>query len=397
MISVENFYYILYKNLLEPASISPYYYHPFGSTNSGNLCHGWDDDNKTNFSLSMSVAPGMNTTLFYDQEPLLKDVLYFSSYPELELRQTCKILANSEHSFLKKSLCKKENFLDWYYFYHGFASLFWLNDYQYLSGIEQQFTKVFISLNRLHTNHRSYRLNLVNEYIKSEIESKGIISLPLANREYGSWIEELQDPNTLLPKHKLEEIHKNLSKYSNGFIADIINPQGFLSADCGNKSYHLLKNSFVHVVSESVFYHDKSHLTEKIFKPIAVKRPFILVGSHGNLKYLKSYGFQTFNKWIDESYDDEVDQDKRIIKIVDELKKICNLPMSELKEMHYDMKDVLEHNFNHFFNDFRTIITDELLENFKTCVRVYNNGRTGEYYVNTKNINFDQVRKILLR
>jgi hypothetical protein len=383
--------------LLEPASISPYYYYPFGSTSSSNLCNAWNNDNTALFSLPMAVAPGMHTTLFYDQEPLLKDSLFFGYYPELELNHTCKLLANSEHSLLKQNLCKKENFLDWYYFYHGFASLFWFNDYQYLSDVEQQFTKVFISLNRLHTNHRSYRLNLVNEYIKREIESKGTISLPLTNREYGSWIEELQDINTLLPKNRLEEIHRNLCKYPGGFTADITDPKGFLSADCGQTSLHLLKSAFIHVVSESIFYHDKLHLTEKIFKPISIKRPFLLVGAPGNLQYLKSYGFQTFDKWIDETYDAEQDHDKRIIKVVNQLEKLCKLKNSELKEMHYEMRFVLEHNFNHFFNDFRTIITDELLENFKTCIRIYNNGRTNDYCVNINNINLDQVRKILLR
>ena len=397
MISVENFYYILYKNLLEPARFVPFYFYPFGTTDVNKLQKSWNNENPIDIYISISNAFGLHSVLFYDQEPLLTDSQVYGFQIELEMQTVCKLFANSEHSSLKNNFCKKENFLDWYYFYHGFASLFWLNDFKYLSDIEQQFTKVFISLNRLHTNHRSYRLNLVNEYLKRDILSKGIVSLPLNNQEFGSWCTELNDPNTLLPKNKLDEIKTNLSQFGTGIVADKIDPQGFLSADCGMTSYHLFKKAFIHVVSESVFYHNKLHLTEKIFKPIAIKRPFILTGAPGNLRYLKSYGFETFGKWIDESYDDELDHDIRINKIVNEVEKLCKLTMSDLRDLHYEMRFVLEHNFNHFFNDFRTIITDELLENFKKCVQIYNNGRYDNLSVNLDKIDFHKVRKLFLR
>ena len=71
------------------------------------------------------------------------------------------------------------------------------------------------------------------------------------------------------------------------------------------------QESFLYVVTETCYWERKCHLTEKIFKPIVSRMPFILVGPAHNLKYLRSYGFETFGRWIDESYDQEVDDYKR--------------------------------------------------------------------------------------
>lgn len=389
MISVDNFYYVLYKNLLEPARFSVNYFLPFGTTKQENLKNLWGkSDNK------LHQLPN-HTVLFYDQEPLPTEYLPYTGVA-LNSFSTCKLLANSEHSKLKKKLCKNEYYIDWYYFYHGFASLFWFSDYKYMNKVENQFTKVFISLNRLHTNLRSYRLHLVNEFIKQEVLNFGYVSLPLYETFYGSWKDEINNPNTLLPKNKLSEIEYNLSKLP-PLVVDTPNPQGFLSAECGGEPLYLNQSALWHIVSETIFYDEKLHLTEKIFKPIASRRPFILAGAVNNLEYLRSYGFKTFDRWIDESYDKEPDNHKRICMIVAELAKLCKLNHSQLRDMHKEMQPILEYNFEHFYNNFKTIIVDELIENFQTCVNVYNNNRYDRQNVNTSNIDFASVRNLFLR
>lgn len=388
MFSVDNFYYVLYKNLLESTNFSARYFYPFGSTNIKNLCTNWDKTLKYN-------NEHLNNVLFYDQEPLLVDDLPyqipFTSYI------SCNILANSEKSNLKTKLCKTEKYLDWYYFYHGFASLYWFNDFKYLPKVEHHFTKVFISLNRLHTNYRSYRLNLINEYIKKDLIGYGNISLPINNIEFGSWNDELDDPNTLLPKTKLAEIKRNLNTLTNPLVVDKPDPKGFLSADCGTQALEINQSALWHIVSETIFYQDKLHLTEKIFKPIATRRPFILLAAPGNLAYLKSYGFKTFDKWIDESYDKIHDPDHRICFVVEQIEKLCKLNLNQLKDMHREMQNILDHNYNHFYTDFKTLITDELLDNFKTCISIYNNGRMDDRTIPIQHLDFAQIKKLFLR
>jgi hypothetical protein len=108
------------------------------------------------------------------------------------------------------------------------------------------------------------------------------------------------------------------------------------------------QESFVYVVTETCYWERKHHLTEKIFKPIVSRMPFILVGPAHNLKYLREYGFKTFSYFWNESYDDIEDPVLRIEAIGRLLKKICTYPLHELEEMLREMRPILEHNYNRF-------------------------------------------------
>jgi hypothetical protein len=58
------------------------------------------------------------------------------------------------------------------------------------------------------------------------------------------------------------------------------------------------------------------------------------------------------------------------------------------------MQQVLQHNYHHFFGEFRNIITKELVTNFEKCVRIHNNGRVDQRVVNL--IDYDQACAALL-
>jgi hypothetical protein len=76
--------------------------------------------------------------------------------------------------------------------------------------------------------------------------------------------------------------------------------------------------------------------------------PFVLAGPAYNLKYLKSYGFQTFDRWFDESYDTVEDPVERIAAIGRTMESICRYSLTELQEILIDMAPVLEHNYQLF-------------------------------------------------
>lgn len=384
MISVDNFYYILYKNLLEPSRFNIHYFYPFGSTSENNLCTIRNDysDRNSNY----------HNVLFYDQEPLIRENL-----PTQFDSRFCQILANSEKSSLKNSLLKKENFIDWYYFYHGFAALDWFRDFQYFPKVEYQFSKVFISLNRLHTNYRSYRLTLVNEYIEKNLLDFGHVSLNTSNHEQGSWLQELNSPNTLIAPTKIDSIKSNFKKINLPLTVDLIDPPGWISAQSGESAIKLNQSALWHVVSETIFYHEKLHLTEKIFKPIISKRPFILIGAKDNLKYLKSYGFKTFDQFIKEDYDSESNPDKRITMAISQLEKLCRLNQKELKEMHQDMQNILIYNYQHFFNEFKKIIVDEMLDNFQECLKIWNHDKLYSNRIKLENNTIRNLKNLFLR
>jgi len=109
-----------------------------------------------------------------------------------------------------------------------------------------------------------------------------------------------------------------------------------------------LMESFVFVVTETCYWQTKTHLTEKIFKPIVLKMPFVLVGCADNLKYLRSYGFKTFSDYWDESYDSIQDPIERMDAVVKILNNISSMSNQQQQEMLLDMQSILEHNYQLF-------------------------------------------------
>ena len=122
--------------------------------------------------------------------------------------------------------------------------------------------------------------------------------------------------------------------------------------------------SFLHIVTETV-WQDKIHFTEKIFKPIVMHQPFVVVQAPGSLKYLQSYGFKTFGDWWDESYDDMQDPAERLQAIAKIINDIGGKDISELEKLRMEMAGVLEHNFHHFYENIPAIVLGELENNIR--------------------------------
>ena len=388
MPSIENFYYILHQRLLTPLNIIDIMYWKFGSVSHSDLWYGRYLSYHNTYGCILQKIP---VCYFFDQEPINEKSVYDCEVTHWV--RNFKLLANSEKSDLKQQILKENQYQDWYYFFHGFAALDWYRDSQYFDQ-DIEWTKIYVSLNRLHTNDRSYRLNLVARLAKQKLLDQGHVSLHLGHTEYGTWQQELANANTCLSSEACELIAEHLDQ---PLHLDRGNTTGSLSADFGHQEFELWKSGFWHIVTETVFYHDKLHLTEKIFKPIVAQRPFMLAAAPGNLAYLKSYGFQTFDQWIDESYDSIQDPDQRLQAIVDQTQRLCAMSDAELREMHREMRPVLEHNFNHMWSGFKHQIVNELVDNFETCVRLWNNGRVDDLELPLHNIDLAQVKQVLLR
>jgi hypothetical protein len=88
-------------------------------------------------------------------------------------------------------------------------------------------------------------------------------------------------------------------------------------------------------------------LTEKVFKPIANFQPFVFVAYPGALALLKELGFKTFSPFIDESYDDELDEAVRLQMIYKEIDRLCCMSIQEMHDWYWAMKEILIHNHNH--------------------------------------------------
>lgn len=128
-----------------------------------------------------------------------------------------------------------------------------------------------------------------------------------------------------------------------------------------------IQKSFLYVCTETVYNYPSVYLSEKSFKGITVKRPFIILGAPKTLQTLKTLGFKTFDDYWDESYDLEMSDQRRLIKIYSIIKKISKQPLRELEILLHKMQPILEYNFNHYAK----FGQNELLEFYKQCTENY--------------------------
>jgi len=84
--------------------------------------------------------------------------------------------------------------------------------------------------------------------------------------------------------------------------------------------------------------------TEKTWRPIKAKTPFIVNGPVDFLKNLKKAGFKTFDRWWSEEYD-SYDGRMRILEIENLLLHISYKSLEELVQIYSDMQSVLDHNY----------------------------------------------------
>ena len=99
-------------------------------------------------------------------------------------------------------------------------------------------------------------------------------------------------------------------------------------------------------------------ITEKTYKAIVSGQMFIISGSANTLTNLRKLGFKTFNQYINESYDFEMCDDQRYIKVCDAVDTAVNTRWNLNTDT--NLQEIIEHNKQHFFD--RSALTEQAYE-----------------------------------
>lgn len=344
------------------------YLMPYGSTQPENIESL--SDNIGAFHADVKDGP---LFICYDQEPILGEYNY-PLFDAVDLKQGPKVLVSTEKdSDPLERIKQRYGWESVYYFHHAFAAHDWFRGYRYDSRLlnpkDRTIKKKYITFNRITSGLRVYRSLLIAELIKHNILAEGHVSYNDACSENGAnYISNLSDAreNRIITQETLLETVKYLDQAPLPLRIDYPDEQFIPNHSFQLSAVEQTQESFVYVVTETCYWERKHHLTEKIFKPIVSKMPFVLVGPAHNLKYLREYGFKTFDKWIDESYDDIEDPILRMRAIGRTMSNICSNSESELYDILQEMTTVLEHNYNLFYsNEFLDHCWDELIDNIK--------------------------------
>jgi len=257
------------------------------------------------------------------------------------------------------AVCAKYQWKSLYYFFHGWAALDWYRGYDRTFLIttpkERRITKTFIAPNRIVAGERQHRLEVLYHIFKNSMLDNHISCPETCPAENISIHDAIKPLATKYPD--IQQVFAQQTLPIN-FAGETDHPMH----SCWLSLFAESAESLLYLVTETVYTGRRHHLTEKTFKPIALGMPFVIVGTQGSLEYLRSYGFRTFEGIWDESYDSAEDS-VRIERIASLLRSLDELPIKAKQDLFDQAQEVVEHNWNHFYNGgFEQILWAELQE-----------------------------------
>jgi hypothetical protein len=247
---------------------------------------------------------------------------------------------------------------------HVYAINVWEHNSRYGSEVNnpkyiiKNKSKKFLCFNRIVREHRIILLglllekNLVNDAYYSFFPKDMYSDEPLLNKvdrlrsriEYDTFFKvknSIIQHQNILPLKLNAEYHQN--------------PNTIRQDDV-----RYFEDSYFSLVTETFYFtdnlgddlieHDSIFFSEKIFKPISMKHPFVLVHRPHGLKYLRRMGYKTFSPFINEDYDDIVNDEERMLAIVDEVERLCSFSDAEWIEFLQNVQEICEHNYYLYIN-----------------------------------------------
>jgi hypothetical protein len=370
----------LYNNTFWPwldkncPGIRLFFCDPFGHTDPEHLFnHGRDDIQEKSYIFMHDQEP-VHLDKF---EPLFKEVWDRNNdfwWPDgpyekalLNKPRPFGHVVVSERGEYVEELCRRYEWTPHYYFFHGWACLDWFRGYDKTFLIprasERSPTKTFMSPNRIVGGKRDHRVLFLYNVFKQGLEHNHISAPRICP-------DENVDITSIAQKYI--NVYQDISDVFNSADLPILfkGEETQNMSSCWLTNFNEAQDSLVYVPTETVYFGQRQHITEKTFKAIALEMPFVLIAPSGSLAYLREYGFKTFDGIFDESYDLETDDILRIERVTKLLKDLDNLSPEERQEIHQKCLPIVEHNYNHFYNgDFANILWAELLDmlnNLKT-------------------------------
>ncbi len=193
---------------------------------------------------------------------------------------------------------------------------------------------------------REWRFHFYCDLIKEGLLDQCIYSYMNTNSDDEGRLVTFDTLKQSIPP-RLENMRDRLSTWVEGMPYSIVD--NYHSYFAKPLSDAINKTNF-HIVLET-YIDDIVYVTEKTWKPISVKKPFLIYGAPGSLAWLQERGYKTFSPWIDEKYDKLTDPNRRKQAIINEMKRITALPEEDLARLLIQCSTVTEHNYQLFLSE----------------------------------------------
>ena len=286
-----------------------------------------------------SIGPVYRKNIhIFNQLPLHDIIIRYSS----AIRTP--IICNSVKNSADIKILNDNNCSTVHYWYHGFIARDWYRQWEYYKKITHNIGKFRFGLYcRDASGSRVYRLQVLSELSKIHSNVFYNISPNISNQ---------------LQKQKLSHV---LNKWPT---------QNDVSSDASAKIDWKDTQEFdIQIVLETLFEKSYVYLSEKILKAIVMFQPFIIFGPPNSLKYVKDYGFKTFESIWNEDYDSELNHTKRFNAIISLINSINKLNTSDYKILKEKAMNIALFNRTHFYsNQFKKLLISELHTEFDNAL-----------------------------
>lgn len=236
-----------------------------------------------------------------------------------------------------------------------------LNKKETLIPYVENFHKIQKDFLCYNNRYKGHRVDLLTLFYKFDLLKNSMFSFPKSSPDHRDiWSKtytdyyrvDMVDPKIFLKsrliikkiagmdKKNIEQLQSLLP-----LVVDIIKDSKDLKKII-DPSQSLYDITLLSVVTETRFYINTVFNTEKIYKPIANRHPFIVVGPAKTLENLRLMGYKTFSDYFDESYDTIEDPLLRMLAIARLCNNISAWPKNKKENFYYDVIHITEHNYN---------------------------------------------------
>jgi hypothetical protein len=391
-IPLDNLYHYINGCFLEPVCM--YLFYPHGSRDILNLTglEPWFRENAIVYPQVICNDQEPLNYEFYENIP--KDILVGLQQKNKRSASTTNIkaalpiniydhvlLLHSEKNSIDLDLYQDRGYIGVYYWCHAVIARDWYRFAEHDTRLISKNTlkKDFLIYCRDWSGSREYRIKFQELLYNQNLVKNSITGIMKKNGN---------DEDIDCASFK----NKNFAPKTKDFFYKLSN-NSVLPSESASYCANDFVDSHISVVLETVFDSTKIHLTEKILRPIACGHPFVLAAGPGSLEYLRSYGFKTFDPWIDESYDQEEDSVNRLKKIIKSMNDFSNLSTANKNHVVGQLKQISEYNKKWFFSkDFADIVHQELTRNINAALAKIKKTRSAEYRSREKNHNNKHLR-----
>lgn len=330
-----------------------YYHHPYDTLIEGIPL--WDSLNDENW---VHMKKNSNVCLVHDNDSetfdisFVREIITTIEKRNIDPRQLRIIVMDENHRDFLQDYIRKSGINDIMISVRNYL----LNQVQIVK--EDIFpVKKFSSLSR---NYRIWRLRFYVELLE-----RGILENDFLYSFFNIW------PYDEIPRiYSANELIADLEKQGKPYVSEStlewirqcpheLPSDNNVQNKWSNATYTAIFSSFIHIIIEThydqkEFSNDKgydrkfapSSITEKTYKPIACKKPFISFSTPYCLNDLRKLGFKTFHPFINENYDSVENNLDRLRMIVDEIERISKLDYSDFLELIENCDSITQYNYD---------------------------------------------------